>query len=161
MQLLFKKLGHTGKYSLYDYLENLNTLGERSNKKSIFMNLSFLPLVGILFLPLEDGLNFSLGILGIVFLIIYNIVTYFKEKGEIDPYIISFAYVLRLLEISENVVKISVPPCREEWETMRKAGKSMQAMRRNSYWVMSPSRNNTSGTIFDNNRIFEIFNIKS
>ena len=149
LQLLFKKLGHTGKYSLYDYLDNLNILGERSNKKSIFMNLLFLPLIGFLFLPLENGLNFSLGILGIVFLIIYNIVTYFKEKGEIDPYITSFAYVLRLLEISESVVKISVPPCSEEWESMRKAGKSMQTMRRNSYWVMSPYRNNTSGNILE------------
>jgi len=149
IQLLAKDLGYTGKYSLYDYLEYLDALGERSNRKNWIFNLLFIPLIGILFLPLKDGLNFSFGILGIVLLVIYNILTYFKEKGEIDPYITSFAYVLRLLDIAEKIEKISVPPCKVEWETMKRAGKSMQAMQRNSYWVMSPSRNNSSGNILE------------
>ena len=149
IQLLAKKLGHTGKYSLYDYLDNLDTLGERSNQKSLLLNALFIPLIGILFLPLKDGLNFSVGILGIVLLVIHNILTYFKEKGEIDPYITSFAYVLRLLDVCEKISKVSVTPCSKEWEVLKKAGKSMQVMKRNSYWVMSPSRNNSSGNILE------------
>ena len=149
IQLLARELGHTGKYSLYDYLDNLNVLGERSNKKSLFLDFLFLPLIGILFLPMEDGLNFTIGILGIVLLTIYNIISYFKEKAEIDPYITSFAYVLRLLKVSEDIVKISVPPCETEWETLKKSAKTMQAMRRNSYWVMSPFRNNNNGNFLE------------
>lgn len=149
LQLLAKQLGHTGKYSLYDYLDNLNTLGERSNRKSLLLDLLYLPLIGILFLPLGDGLNFSIGIMGMVLLTIYNIMTYFKEKGEIDPYITSFAYVLRLLKVSEDIRKIPVKPCTDEWENLKNAEKSLYSMRRNSYWVMSPFRNNTNGNFLE------------
>ena len=30
LQLILHKMGYTGKYSIYDYLENLDTLGKRS-----------------------------------------------------------------------------------------------------------------------------------
>ena len=149
IQLLAKQLGHTGKYSLYDYLDNLDTLGERSNKKNLLLDFLFLPLIGILFVPMADGLNFSLGILGIVVLIVYNIMAYFKEKAEIEPYITSFAYVLRLLEVAEKIYKVSVPTCKEEWEILKKSCKAMQAMKRNSYWVMAPSGNTTGGNIIE------------
>ena len=79
IQLLLRKLGYTGKFSLYDYLEHLEDLGERSNRKNIFCNLLFLPLIGCLWV------NFSLGILGIVILTIYNILTYFQGKGRDRP----------------------------------------------------------------------------
>ena len=35
LQLKFRKLGYTGKYSLYDYLDHLDGLGERSNFRNI------------------------------------------------------------------------------------------------------------------------------
>lgn len=140
-QLLMKMLDHTGKYSLYDYLDNLELLGERSNRKHIFLDLLFLPLIGLLWV------NFSLAVLGLVVLIIYNIFTYFKEKGEIDPYITSFSYIMRLTRTCGDLCKLPVPACEEEWERMREAGKRLSAMRRNSFWVMSPYRGNASGDI--------------
>lgn len=145
VQLLAKELGHTGKYSLYDYLDNLNDLGERSNKKHIICDLLFLPCVGMLFLPEL----FSYGILGLIILSIYNIVSYFKEKGEVDPYVISFSYIMRLMKVSRDIAAISVEPCKEEWEAMGEAGRRLQAMKRNSYWIMSPFRNNSNGNILE------------
>lgn len=141
IQLEARKLGYTGKYSLYDYLDNLNYLGERTNSRHLIGNLLFLPLIGLLWV------NFSVAILGITVLTIYNIVSYFKEKGEIDPYITSFAYIIRLLDICDELGKTSVPVCAEEWEKMRKHRKRIQGIRRNSFWVMSPTRGNSSGDI--------------
>ena len=141
VQFAMNQLGHMGKYSLYDYLDNLDMLGERSNKKNIFFDLLFLPLVGMLWV------NFSMGILGIVVLIIYNILSYFKEKGEIDPYITSFSYIMRLMGAAEILEKISVPVCGEEWDKLRRYRKSLRGMQKNSYWVMSPFRGNSSGNI--------------
>lgn len=141
VQFAMSQLGHMGKYSLYDYLDHLDMLGERSNKKNIFFDLLFLPLIGMLWV------NFSMGILGIVVLIIYNIVSYFKEKGEIDPYITSFSYIMRLMETAETLEKISVPVCRDEWDELRRHRKSLRGMQKNSYWVMSPFRGNSSGNI--------------
>ena len=91
IQFSMKKLGYTGKFSLYDYLDNLDFLGKRSNHKSILLDLLFLPLIGLLWI------QFSIGVLGIVILVVYNIISYFKEKADIDPYIVSFSYIMRLM----------------------------------------------------------------
>lgn len=141
IQFSMKKLGYTGKFSLYDYLDNLDFLGERSNGKSILLDLLFLPLIGLLWI------QFPLGVMGIVVLVVYNIVSYFREKADIDPYIVSFSYIMRLMEACREMERVDVPACREEWEALRESGRRMQGMKRNSYWVMSPYRGNTSGDI--------------
>lgn len=141
VQLQLHKLGYTGKFSLYDYLDNLDYLGKRSNKKSLLQDLLFLPLIGLL------RLNFSMGIIGLVLLMVYNITTYFKEKNEIDPYITSFAYIMRLLRVCDKLEKIRIPVCEREWEQLCIHKKGLQAMRRNSFWVMDPARGQSSGNI--------------
>ena len=141
VQLADRKLGYTGKYSLYDYLDNLDLLGERSSRKHILCDVLFLPLIGLLWV------NFSTAILGIAVLVIYNIVSYFKEKGEIDPYITSFSYIMRLMQSCGDLEKVHAPVCSREWERIRKARAGLQGMKRNSGWVMSPYRGNASGDI--------------
>lgn len=141
IQLQMRKLGYTGKFSLYDYLDNLDYLGERSNRGSLIRDFLFLPCIAMLFF------NITIGILGIVALAISNIMIYFKQKDEIDPYITSFAYVLRLLDVCGSLEKQDIPVCRQAWEKLKQHRHAMQAMRRNSFWVMSPGRgsNNASG----------------
>ncbi len=143
VQMQMNKLGHTGKFSLYDYLDNLDYLGERSNRKSLIQDLLFLPFLALLWV------DFPIGILGLVALMVYNITTYFKEKNEIDPYITSFAYIMRLLDVCGELEKISIPVCGKEWERLRLHRNAMQAMRRNSFWVMDPGRGQASGNILE------------
>lgn len=141
LQLQMRKLGHTGKFSLYDYIENLNYLGERSNRKHYLLDFLYLPLIGLLWV------HFSAAIVGIAALTIYNIVSYFKEKNEIDPYIVSFAYVMRLQNICGQIEKMDIPVCRDEIECIRRHRNSLRSMRRNSFWVMAENRGNASGDI--------------
>lgn len=140
-QLAARRLGHMGKYSLYDYMDHLDLLGERSSGKHILCDLLFLPLVGAMWI------HFSAALLGIVALVIYNIISYFQEKGEIDPYLASFLYLMRLMRSCGELMQIPVPVCGEEWEAIRAAEKHLQGMRRNSWWVMSPCRGNASGDV--------------
>lgn len=130
-QLCMNRLGYTGKYSIYDYIDNLDYLRERSNRKHICMDLLFLPLAALC------GVNFPLGLTGLAALMIYNIITYFKEKGEIDPFIISFAYVIRLLWICDELEKVELSGCGEEMERIRLHKKKLAPIRRNSFWVMN------------------------
>lgn len=130
-QFRMNKLGYTGKYSLYDYIDNLDYLGERSNLKNYICDLLFLPLIAMLWV------KFQIGIVGLVVLMIYNIITYFKEKNEIDPYITSFAYIIRLLSVCDEVEKLKLAGCEAELESIRLHKRNMQALRRNSFWVMS------------------------
>lgn len=143
LQLLMHQLGYTGKYSLYDYIDNLDYLGERSNFRHIVFNLLFIPL--LLLMPFQ----MSISLIGLVILMIYNILSYFKDKNEIEPYIISFAYVMRLIQISEKMVRISVPVCSKEWENMKTHITALSGMRRGSFWVFSSNKGNTTGNPLD------------
>lgn len=143
VQLLMKKLGGTGNYSLYDYLDYLNVLGRRSNSKHFIADGLFLLFIVIAFFDM------SLGFTGLAVLMIYNITTYFKEKKEIEPYIISFAYVMRLLNISSKLVKIPVPVCQEEWKTIRERASRLDRMKSGSFWVLTGATMNASGNLLD------------
>lgn len=148
LHLCANKLGYLGKYSLYDYIDNLDYLGNRTNRRHIIQDLLFLPaiLLGLFDMPM--------GVVAIVGLMLYNIITYFKEKGEIEPYITSFAYVLRLINVCEKLENFSIPPAREAMEQMHTANSVLKAMRRNSFWVMSANRGGQTasdilGMLFD------------
>ncbi len=134
-QLIMAKLGYMGKFSLYDYLDNLDYLGERSNRKAILMDLLFIPLICMI------PFAFSYGILGIVALSIFNITTYFREKSDIEPYIISFQYILKLLDAAEKMDKLAEREKHRQFDQMlqklKEAKKALQPLRRGSYWVVT------------------------
>ena len=43
LQSALKELGYSGKFSIYEYLENLDILGERNNRKHYLADFLFLP----------------------------------------------------------------------------------------------------------------------
>ena len=91
------EIGFTGKYAPKDYLDHLENLGQRSNAKHILMDLLYIPAVAFLFW------NPAVGVALLFFVLICNIMTYFKEKGEVNPYLVSFAYILRMIRGAEKV----------------------------------------------------------
>lgn len=104
LQMLFAQIGRTGKYSIYDYMDYLESLKERSNVRH------YLVLVAMFFAIILCFFNFGYGLTLFAALLCFNLITYFKEKAEIDPYITTFAYVLRILDMERlfGGYKISV-----------------------------------------------------
>lgn len=96
-QLIFHRLGRMGKFSIYDYLDYLDNLGMRSNIPHYMSLALLLASVALMFIQLPLGLVAFFGILA------YNNVNYFKEKEKIDPYIVSFSYVFRLLDSVKEI----------------------------------------------------------
>ena len=143
IQLLMKRLGHLGKYSLYDYLDNLDYLGERSNRRILLGNLLYLPFVAFLFVQP------AVGTIGIVVCMLWHILTYFREKKVIEPYIISFAYVLRLIDVCDELEKQKIPVYQKELEELREALKSLRELKRGSYWVMAGNQGRIGGNPLD------------
>ena len=131
VQLLLKKLGHLGKYSLYDYLDNLDYLGERNNRKILLGNILYLLFASLLFVQP------AVGILGIVVCMLGHILTYFREKKVIEPYITSFAYVLRMIDVCEELGRQKIPVYKKELEDLNEALKSLRELKRGSFWVMA------------------------
>lgn len=101
------EIGFTGKYALEDYLDYLDNLGERNNHRHILMDLIYVPGIALLFASPAIGAV-------IIFLgLVINIMTYFKEKGEVNPYLISFAYILRMMRGAEKIEGIMDKACRD------------------------------------------------
>lgn len=142
MQFLFHQLGYMGKYSIYDYIDNLDFLGERSNRKH-FMSLLLYPVaVGLMFI------QFPMGVAGVIGVMLYHMMTYFKEKGEIEPYIISFAYVQKMTACSEAVAKTCPDTFEQETSLLKKIVAVMRPMNFASFLVMDTEANHrASGDI--------------
>lgn len=134
LQLILHKMGYTGKYSIYDYLENLDTLGKRSSLKDILGIVAFIFAIILCFFNLGGGLT-------LIFLVLlYNLMTYFKSKAEIDPYITSFRYVFRILREIEEIKKCNHEVIKEEVEQLSKLYHKFDRFTRFSYLIMSPGR---------------------
>ncbi len=142
-QVLFAKLGNTGKYSIYDYLDYLDKLGERSNRHHYMAFLLILLSIAVIF-----G-NLPVGLVILVCVFIINILSYFKEKNEIDPYIISFAYIFRLLDMARELEKQEIEILAEENEKLRTAAGSFGNFRRGSFLLMSSGRMSASSNILE------------
>lgn len=141
VHLIAHKLGYLGKYSLYDYIDHLDYLGERSNKGHYLQSLLILPAV------LLCLYHMAFGVIAVIGVMIYNIISYFKEKGEIEPYITSFAYILRLIDVCEELEKIRIPSTVYSFDAIREANAKCKPMRRNSFWVMSSNRGGSSSDL--------------
>lgn len=133
-QTLFAEIGKTGKYSIYDYLNYLDLLGARNNRSHYIGILSIAVSIVIMFFYTQ------IGILLLIAAVIRNIINYFKEKNEIDPYITSFAYIFRLLRSVEKIEKMPPEIFSEEIEVLSGSRKKLNRFKAGSYIIMSQSR---------------------
>jgi len=136
LQLALYKMGYTGKYSIYDYLDNLESLGKRSSTKSIIADIVLGLSVFLMFINLKWGLIIFF------FSLFYNIKAYFTEKGEIEPYITSFRYLFRVLNEIDELKKTDIACMKEEVEELSALKNSFRDFMRFSYLLMSPGRMN-------------------
>lgn len=137
-QIFFAEAGKTGKYSIYDYLDHLELLGERKNTTHYLGNLLLLASIVLMFASVPVGVTLLLTV------ICWNIITYFRVKGEIEPYIISFSYILRLLRSAKRMSKLPMEGFEEEFEELKNCLKRMNKFQAGSYIIMSPGRMNAS-----------------
>lgn len=136
MQVLFAKVGKTGKFSLFDYLDFLDNVKDVSNVKHIAAVVMLLISILLIFVDVSIGITLLIGVL------CYNMITYFKCKSEIEPYIVSFGYVMRMIHMAEQIIKSEVEVLATEKEKLKELIKQFNRFRRGSYWLMSPTRMN-------------------
>ena len=142
-QLIYNKLGRTGKYSIYDYLDYLDELGNRSNLHHYFALILLLISIGIMFV------NIPFGLVAFGIIMVYNNVSYFKVKNEIDPYITSFAYIFRLLTAVRKLQEHRTKALEEEFDLLKKCSNSMNGFKTGSFLLMSNGRMSGSGNPLD------------
>jgi len=134
LQLALHKMGRTGKYSIYDYLDNLEGLGKRSSIKSIVADIILVASIVLMFINLSWGL--------VIFFItlLFNVKEYLSKKGEIDPYITSFRYLFRVLDEVDELKKLKTPVIGHEIKELSALKERFANFMRFSYLLMSPGR---------------------
>ena len=126
VQRTLQDLGRDSKYSVYEYLALMDNLPDR--KFAADLPAIILPAIslGIMFLRPPIGLLLLLASLA------FNMITYFRVKGEIEPYLSTFRYVLRLLECGRKLSEGSFPYYDSEKESMKQTCRSFSGFLRGS-----------------------------
>ena len=143
VQRILQGLGRASRYSVYDYLDLLDSLEDRG----IAADLPALVLpavsLGIMFVSPPVGLCCLLGSFAL------NMITYFRAKRAIEPYLFTFRYVLRLLECARVLLAKPFPFYDRERAKMEKARKAMAGFSMGSGLLMRNNGGITSGSFAD------------
>lgn len=143
LNLHLKKIGFTGKYALTEYLSYLDKL--RPENSMLYYGMDLLYLLAIIVI-------YKLPVLGIVFLFLVlflNIRLYFKKKAILSPYLVSFAYILRMLHNIEDIVGADLPGIDEEFADLKSKTKELKRFKRFSTLAMSMQNPTTSSNPLD------------
>ncbi len=125
------RLGRMSKYSLYEYLDYLDTLGKRSSLKYYISILLIVASVILMFYSV------STGVVALLIVLSRNMINYYKEQKEVEPYITSFRYISRLLEAASVIAAQPIDIISGEREELKAAYDSMGSFRHGSFIVFS------------------------
>ena len=145
LQTVFARIGRTGKYSIFDYLDNLDTIQVKSNLKH-YLGLAGVVVSGLLcFYEMELGFS-----LFFIFCMV-NIMGYFSEKSRIVPYLTTFSYLLRLLESVKEFHSLHMEILEEDVKVMEKCRGNCRKFYQGSYLVtsMNQASSNPAEFIWD------------
>lgn len=142
IEKVYKDLGKVKKVSFLDYIFRLKEVKPKSNAIHFILILLLLAAIALLFIvPVA-------GIIAIVVMIAVNIITYFKEKAEIEGYFMSLKYLVSMVKAAERLTKIDTIKS-EEFAGIREdlaaSVKTFAGMRRGS-WLLT---NSVSGSLVD------------
>lgn len=98
--LFTAKLGNINNISVYEYISRLKNVEIDGNFRHYIQAVALLASLGLLFVWSVPAIMIAVGIF------IFNLVTYFKRKSEIECYFSIFAYILKMIGDSDYIAAI-------------------------------------------------------
>ncbi|MCR4690805.1 MAG: hypothetical protein K5739_05650 [Lachnospiraceae bacterium] len=124
LQMYFAGIGRSGKYSVRDYLDLIRDLDYKSPATDICVIGLMIASVILMFF------NGSVGLFCLIGLLIFNFITYFREKEKISPYITTFSYLLRLLVQAKGIESCGIEEIREICDRIRERREKFRSFER-------------------------------
>lgn len=140
MQVIFNQIGRTREYAITDYMSMLDKVERKSN--FIHYVTAIVSTIALISLFVEP-------VWGIVLLILafsFSAFTYYREKAQVEPYLISFAYLLRMMKAAELLSREKLEGLEKYQKKLKEENQHFAAFRNNAGLVMS--RKN-SGSLVD------------
>lgn len=143
LQMWYHTIGKSGKYSIFDYLDYIDQVKIKSNAKQIMMIVLIVAAIVLCFF------NSGIGVVAVVAILIANILSYFKEQKEIEPYLYSLAYIQRLLDVSKKMCTVKMDILKESQKELKDTLKYFKDFSANSMWIHMGGGSSLSGNPLD------------
>lgn len=143
LQMLYHNVGKSSKYSIFDYLDYIDQVKIQSNAKQFLM--FGLLVVAIILCFINSGI----GVVAVIAILIANILSYFKEKKEIEPYLYSLAYMQKLLDVSKKISSVKIDVLKESQDELKETLKMFRDFSANSMWIHMGGGNSMGGNPLD------------
>lgn len=129
LQMCLYSVGKIKRFSVTDILSYANNLKRESNIKHYIIDALLLISIGLIFVwP-------AIGVLSFVVLMCISVISYFKIKGEITPYFMTFMYIIRLADTAKDIVKLNDIALEEECTELRGLVKDFKVFCKNAYFL--------------------------
>lgn len=127
------QIGKHRKYSVYECMNYIKNIKRESNLPHI---LAIVLLLGSLAFAFVKP---AIGVIAAVVMVTYNLTTYMKRRGELDAYLSSVTYLIRLLYATEDVAKFAVPELTDYVVRMKELNKHFTSFKRN-FWIIGSKK---------------------
>ncbi len=123
------QIGKNRKYSVYECMNYIKNIKRESNLPHV---LAIFLLIGSLVFAFMEP---AIGVIVAVLAVVYNLISYMKRRGELDAYLSSVTYLIRLLYATEDLTKLDLPELSGYLERMKGLNKHFAAFKRN-FWII-------------------------
>lgn len=133
----FMKIGAMRNVNFFDCIDLCAGLAS----KRLFQ--FFVPIITFVFALLATIFLGAPGVAILVFVIAYNIITYYKKNGDISVYVICFKFIVNLLNAADSMTKKEYHAIESEQDAIRGSLKKLSSFRKLSRLVTGASRGAT------------------
>ncbi|MBR4768777.1 MAG: hypothetical protein IK088_07355, partial [Lachnospiraceae bacterium] len=129
VSLIYARIGRTKKFSLAEFLDSFRDVREVNPIRFLLPLALLIAAIALFFF------NVTWGILGVVFVMILNISTYFRLKGQIEPWYVSMSAMAYLAGGGLELAKLSVPELEPEISVIREDAGRLKSLKRRMRWL--------------------------
>lgn len=144
--MFLEGLGKSGKYALADYLDLIQGLGIRKNRKHYLCILLLAASVVSIFVYTSLGVGLLIAAACI------NIVTYINEKNVVSSYITAFSYIMRMIECADGILELGLGVEFADYiDALKKSREQFKSFEKNSGMVLrlNSATGSAGGILFD------------
>ena len=133
-QMELSKVGHSKKFALIDYVNNITKLLPDSNLDNYMHLFLYVVVIFAIIAQPASGILVAIGVL------IYNIYTYYKKKTEIEPYYVSVGAIVHLVSCAQGLLKLNVPELKDYTENLKQAVNALSSVKGNAKFLGSTDK---------------------
>ena len=143
IQTVFWEIGNNSRYSIYDYIDYLENISSVSNTMHFVMLVLILAAIGFCFV------NFALGFIALAILMLVQIVSYFRIKSDITPYLVTYGYVMRVIKSIDKFSGIRAEVFSDDIRQLTGISKEFSSFKAGSSILLTSTQTNSSGNPID------------